>query len=147
MRSVVTMVLALCALAAPALASPLNGKSFETVRIGTNGVTSEKTPTLTVDAGRASGTGGCNNFGATVQDLGRLTREVRNGRAHMISKGALRFGSISATRIFCGPGSAQEARFFAALDQVRFYRLGRSELRLYAGGARPRLLIVMRRKD
>lgn len=144
----VSAVLALFAAGGPALSSPLNGRSFEAVRIGGAAVAGDKTPTLAIEGSRASGTGGCNQYGASVKDLGRVVVEKRRKRpAQRIAKGSLLIGGVSSTRMFCGPGSAQESRFLDLLGKTRSYRMGRSELRLFSGGRRPRLLIVMRAAD
>lgn len=138
-------VLALAGLTAPALASPLAGRPFDAVVIGGAPVAGATAPTLLIEGARVSGTGGCNRYGATAQDRGQYVVERRKKRpALRIAKGALRIGPVSSTRMFCGPGSAQEARFFDLLSKTRAYRMGRSELKLFSGGRRPRLLMVLR---
>lgn len=147
-RGLIAAVLALAGLSAPVLASPLSGRQFEAVFIGGAAIAGDKTPTLAFEEARVSGTGGCNQFGATAADRGRVVVERRKQRpAQRIARGALRIGAVTSTRMFCGPGSAQEARFFDLLGKTRAYRMGRSELRLFTGGRRPRLLMVLRATD
>ena len=141
-------VLALSGLITPALAAPLSGRQFEAAFIGGAPVSNEKAPTLAFEGTQASGNGGCNQFSATATDRGRVTVERRKRKPSLrIAKGPLRIGSVSSTRMYCGPGSAQEARFFDLLGKTRSYRMRTSELRLYSGGRRPRLLMVLRAAD
>jgi heat shock protein HslJ len=134
--------------AAPALSSPLSGRTFQAVTIDGDTVKSANAPTLVFDRGRVSGSGGCNRFGATAADNGLILIERTAKRPpQRVAKGALRFGPISSTRKHCGPGSALESRFFYLLGMTRAYRMGASELRLYSAGSRPRVLMVLRRAN
>lgn len=75
---------------------------------------------LTLKAGEFNGYGGCNRIG------GRFT----------VAGASIRFDMTFATRRFCNPGSAGEARFLAALAAVRSYRLASGRLVLLdAAGA------------
>jgi heat shock protein HslJ len=71
--------------------------------------------------GRAGGTGGCN----------RLTG------GYALDGASLRFGALAATRMACAPALMdQEQRFFAALAEVRGWRIEQGRLLLTdAGGA------------
>lgn len=141
-------VLAFLSVAGPALSSPLQGRSFEAVRIGGAAAKGDQLPTFAFDGSRVSGNGGCNQYGAPARDLGRIVFEKRKRRpAQRIASGALQIGPVSSTRMLCGPSSTQEARFLNLLGKTRTYRMGRSELRLFSGGRRPRLLITLRAAD
>ncbi len=72
--------------------------------------------------GRAGGHGGCNRFS------GPYTAE----------RSSLRFGALAATRMACPPPAmALEARYFAALQQTRAFRLERGFLHLHGADGAP----------
>jgi heat shock protein HslJ len=63
-----------------------------------------KPAVLRFEAGRVSGTGGCNRFGGSYESSGE----------------ALSFSPLAATRMACEPEVMQaEQNFFAMLDRVR----------------------------
>lgn len=76
-----------------------------------------RTPTLTLDAdGRASGNGGCNQFGGEYELTGST----------------LRFGPLAMTRMAC-PGRMEiETAYAAALDATREWRVRGGMLELLA---------------
>lgn len=137
-------ILALFVSCGPALSSPLVGRTFEAVRIGGGTIAGDNPPTITFEALRVSGHGGCNRYGATADDRGRYLPQKRGRNVRRIAVGRLNFGPISATRMYCGPGSTLEARFFDALNKTRAYRLSGSELRVLSGGKWPRVLMTLR---
>ena len=74
-----------------------------------------KPPVLRFEAGRVSGTGGCNRFGGSYDSNGD----------------ALSFSPLAATRMACEPEVMQaEQGFFAMLDRVRAMKLEGDALEL-----------------
>ena len=79
--------------------------------------------------GSVSGRGGCNSMGGNAT----------------IEGGNIRFGRIVATQMACAPAAMeQEGKFFAALEEVRAWRLDGDRLELLdAGGA---VILVLARQ-
>ena len=74
-----------------------------------------KPPVLRFEAGRVSGSGGCNRFGGSYESSGD----------------ALTFSPLAATRMACAPDVMQaEQNFFAMLDRVRAMKLEGDALEL-----------------
>lgn len=139
-------VLSLIASRGPALSSPLDGRSFEAVRISGALAKGDKPPTIAFEGAKASGTGGCNQYGAVAASDGRVVRErIRHARrVQQIWTGSVRFDQLTSTRMDCGPASVQEGRFFAQLRQARHFRLGRDALRIYSATNRRSPILVLR---
>jgi putative lipoprotein len=96
----------------------LPGTSWLAEDIGRRGVLDNPQPTMSFDqAGRVSGSGGCNRYGGPVE----------------ISGEAIRFGPLASTRMACAPAIGdQEERFFAALQSAtRFAFTPEDKLVLY----------------
>lgn len=74
-------------------------------------------PTLTVEGGKASGFGGCNRFGGSVE----------------VDCATLRFGPLAATRMACDQ-LAVEQTYFDALGGVRGYKIDGDKLTLTSDG-------------
>ncbi|MBP0462528.1 META domain-containing protein [Roseomonas sp. PWR1] len=69
--------------------------------------------------GRAGGTGGCNRFTG----------------GYTLDGAALRFGALAATRMACAPALMErEQRFFAAMAEVRAWRIEHGRLLLTDAG-------------
>jgi putative lipoprotein len=107
-----------------AVAEPqsLNGRWLaEDIRRGGDRVQT----TLEINAnGAISGTGGCNRF---------------TGRASIAGR-RITFGSIASTRMACSPAVMnQEGKFFAALGDVRAWRIDatRRKLQILDGSGNP----------
>ena len=86
--------------------------------IGRRGVLDNPRTTVSFDqAGRVSGSGGCNRYGGPVE----------------VSGETIRFGPLASTRMACSPAiSDQEERFFAALrSATRFVVTAEDKLVLY----------------
>lgn len=97
----------------------LEGVDWRLVRLGDRAVEvakPEQAPTLRLDAAehRAGGSGGCNRFGGGYE----------------LDGAKLRFGEMASTQMACEHGMETEAAYYAALGQVRGWRLvaGRLEL-------------------
>ncbi|HPG89719.1 MAG TPA: META domain-containing protein [Hyphomicrobium sp.] len=69
-------------------------------------------PELQITGVQVSGTGGCNRYSGTA----------------VISKGAIKFGPLRATRMFCAGKMDTETVFLSALDAARAYRLSGNQL-------------------
>ena len=123
--------------AATALAAdvpkPLQGR-FLAEDIGGGGVVDRLQTTLEFSAdGRFFGHGGCNRYTGTVKAVGR---------------GKLVFGPAASTRMACPPASMdQEAKFFKALDTVRFYAWDAKRRKLTLLDARKAPVVVLSRND
>lgn len=80
--------------------------------------------------GKISGTGGCNRM------AGQAT----------ISGDNIAFGAIAATRMACAPAAMdQEAKFFAALEEVRGWRVDPAQGKLTLLDASGEALVVLAR--
>jgi heat shock protein HslJ len=80
-----------------------------------------KPPVLRFEAGRVSGTGGCNRFGGSYESSGE----------------ALSFSPLAATRMACEPALMKsEQDFFAMLEQVRGMKLEGDALELRDQGGK-----------
>src|SRR5512147_1737545 len=96
----------------------LAGTSWLAEDIGRRGVLDNPRTTVSFDqAGRVSGSGGCNRYGGPVEVSGEM----------------IRFGPLASTRMACSPAiSDQEERFFAALrSATRFVVTAEGKLVLY----------------
>jgi heat shock protein HslJ len=107
----------------------LNGRwRAEDIRRG--GVIDRIRTILEINAnGAVSGTGGCNRF---------------TGRASIAGK-KITFGSVASTRMACTPAVMdQEGKFFAALDDVRAWRIDttRHKLVLLDGNGNPVIVLA-----
>jgi heat shock protein HslJ len=93
------------------------------------GVSGAQGPVLRFEAGRVSGTGGCNRFGGRYEEEGdRLV-----------------FSPLAATRMACAPDvMRQEQAFFAMLSKVRRLRIETGTLTLMDDTGAP-LASFMRR--
>ncbi|MEO7039632.1 MAG: YbaY family lipoprotein [Gemmatimonadaceae bacterium] len=82
-------------------------------------------PPTTLDfatKGKASGSGSCNRYFATVE----------------ISGTSIRFGAVGATRMTCAtPVSLQEVRYFEALESSSRFDVDGNTLSIYGSGTRP----------
>lgn len=82
-------------------------------------------PPATLDfatKGKATGTGSCNRFFATVE----------------VSGTSIRFGAVGATRMACAtPVSLQEVRYFGALESSSRFEIDGNELSIYGSGTKP----------
>jgi len=108
--------------------SPAGSWAVEDIRGG--GVSDGVRTLLDIGAdGSVSGTGGCNRMGGTAT----------------IEGGNIGFGRIVATQMACAPAAMeQEGKFFAALGDVRAWRLGGDRLELLdEGGA---VIVVLARQ-
>lgn len=108
-----TFALLALPLAARAQPSPV-GVAWRADRIGQAEIWGDRRPELNLDAdGAAYGTGGCNRF------TGRYTLEGAR----------LTFAPLAASRMACaGPLGELEERFFAALGEVRGWRIAQGRL-------------------
>lgn len=86
------------------------------------GVSGAQGPALRFEAGRVSGTGGCNRFGGRYEEQGdRLV-----------------FSPLTATRMACAPDvMQQEQAFFAILKKVRRLRIETGTLTLMDDAGAP----------
>ena len=94
------------------------GTSWLAEDIGRRGVLDNPRTTVSFDqAGRVSGSGGCNRYGGPVE----------------VSGETIRFGPLASTRMACSPAiSDQEERFLAALrSATRFVVTAEDKLVLY----------------
>jgi heat shock protein HslJ len=103
MRTAVLIMVLLAAIAGlgPALAHEERLAGGDWVLAGVSGA---EGPALRFEAGRVSGTGGCNRFGGRYEERGDR----------------LIFSPLAATRMACAPDvMRQEQAFFAMLKKVR----------------------------
>lgn len=105
--------------AADAPASPV-GPTWVVEDIGGRGVVDRAQTDLVLSPeGRAAGRGGCNRFTG----------------GYTLDGASLRFGALAATRMACAPALMdQEGRFFAAMAEVRGWRMEQGRLLLTDGG-------------
>jgi len=119
-RPVLLAGLALLAIPARAATLPdprlLAGPAWRVEQIGGRGVLDHVQPSLGFTAGgRVQGQGGCNGFSGP----------------YAVEGASMRIGPLAATRMGCrGAIGDQEARFLAALAEVRGWRLDGSLLQL-----------------
>jgi heat shock protein HslJ len=98
----------------------LEGKTWTLVQFGDGSpAPAERAITAVFEDGKISGSGGCNHYSATVASP---------------SPGALRVGTISATKMACmGPAGGNEQRYFAALEKVEGFAVEDGRLVLSPG--------------
>jgi putative lipoprotein len=143
LRSIALLFAAAGALSQSAIAQPLADQNFEVTQLYGKPVQYEKSPSLAFGLdGRVSGRGGCNNYGAeySTKAVKKRVRNSRRSKARTINVSTVRFRNISSTRMYCGPGSMVEGRFFSALRSARRYVLKDGSLTIY--GARGRAPIM-----
>lgn len=105
-----------------AASSGLAGSSWVLTDLNGAGVVSDTRVTLDFGAnGRATGTGSCNRYFATVE----------------ISASSIRFGAVGSTRMACAtPVSLQEVQYFAALEAANRFSVDGDVLSIYGSTAR-----------
>jgi heat shock protein HslJ len=102
----------------------LAGSSWILEDLNGAGVAADTRVTLDfAEKGRATGTGSCNRYFATVE----------------ISGSSIRFGAVGATRMACvaPAASLQEVKYFGALEAASRYTLEGGVLSIYGGAKRP----------
>lgn len=67
---------------------------------------------ITLKGTEVSGTGGCNRFSGSA----------------VLGKGAIKFGALRATKMFCAGKMDTETIFLSALDATRHYEISGDEL-------------------
>lgn len=77
-----------------------------------------KTPTLTIEAGKVTGNGGCNNY------FGDLTLDATVGNFSV--------SNVGSTRMAC-PNMSEESNFFSMLSNATKYVVTGNTLELYKG--------------
>ena len=89
----------------------------------TPGVVADTHVTLDfIQTGRATGSGSCNHYFATVETSGS----------------SIRFGAVGATRMACGTAvSLQEVKYFEALESASRFTIEGDVLSIYGGSSRP----------
>lgn len=110
---------------AEAPAGPV-GPAWTVEDVGGRGVIDRARTELVLAEGRAAGSGGCNRFTG----------------GYTLDGASLRFGALAATQMACAPAVMdQERRFFAAMAEVRGWRIEQRRLLLTdaAGGVLLRL--------
>jgi heat shock protein HslJ len=107
-------------------AAPLEGTEWKLIALDEELVSvgaEERAPSLRLDPSdhRATGSGGCNRFSAS----------------YALHGDSLSFGPIVSTKMACRMGMDTERAYFAALAEVRRWRVAGRQLELYdAGGKR-----------
>lgn len=149
LRSWMIVLAALAMLGHAAHAQPLADQNFEATRIFGKTVKYEQSPSLAFGTdGRITGRGGCNNYSAvysTKSELRRvkpISRSKRPAKVRTARIWTIQVRDISSTRMFCGPGSAVESRFFGALRSARRYVLRDGSLTLYGARGRTPLMTL-----
>jgi putative lipoprotein len=102
----------------------LAGSSWVLEDLNGEGVVAGSRVTLEfTEKGRATGTGSCNRYFATVE----------------ISGSSIRFGAVGATRMACAATtvSLQEVKYFGALEAANRFTLEEGVLSIYGGAKRP----------
>ncbi len=96
--------------------NPLAGATWIASELGEQPVLAQQPPTLDVQPdGSVSGKSGCNGFAGAM----------------VVADETLTFGNLISTKIACPPPqSAQEQRYFQALEATRRYLLDGNSLRL-----------------
>lgn len=120
----VGIVTAVSACSSVSLDEPIEGRTWRLANLAQQpvlpGADPQRDPQVVFDAGRVSGSGGCNRLNGSYS---------REGSRLLI-------GSLMATRMACADGQrgALEARFVAALQSTAGYRLHGSEMDLVDAG-------------
>jgi putative lipoprotein len=102
----------------------LAGSSWILEDLNGAGVVADTRVTLDfAEKGRATGTGSCNRYFATVE----------------ISGSSIRFGAVGATRMACAATAAslQEVKYFGALEAASRFTLEEGVLSIYGDAKRP----------
>lgn len=101
------LALALTACGASAKAPELNGTAWNLLAINGQPVLEDSNPTLVFEAESAGGNGSCNNFGGEYRSKG----------------GALTFGPMMSTMMYCEAVMDQESAYLAALAESATYQV------------------------
>lgn len=124
MKAIVTAALLVSGCAAGSMAGSRQIQGVQWAAVDVNGVpVTGSAPTLQLDSGRASGSGGCNQWSADYD---------------LRSRDGIRFGPIVATEMACAPEvMEQERRFLTVIEYAQGYSVyGDGSLSLIAGDGR-----------
>lgn len=116
-RQLINIVMSALALGAASSAAKSGGGVDGAWKVVSIGAAAVSGPTLTIEGGKASGFGGCNRFGGSVD----------------VDGATLRFGPLAATRMACDQ-LALEQSYFDALGGVRGYKIDGDKLTLTSEG-------------
>jgi heat shock protein HslJ len=149
LRPWILVIAALAAMNQIVIAQPLSDQNFEVLRLYGERVKYEQSPSLAFGQdGRVTGRGGCNNYSAeysaksVLQKASRAARTARGAKNRRVRVWTIRVQDISSTRMFCGPASKIESRFFQALRSARRYTLKDGMLTVYGARGRTPLMLL-----